>query len=123
MLLSAKTSLALLCLSASMVSAGGMGGSCHPPRLVDIHGINTNNVTVWDCPATSCPHLNQNMLQAAMNDFAYTFYTEKNVKRAFDTYVAKNYVQHNPNIADGRDAAIEALVPLFSSNGHSFEVW
>lgn len=57
-----------------------------------------------------------------MDDFAYLFYTAKNVTAAFDKYVATNYVQHNPNIADGRAAAIVALDPLFSSPSTSFDV-
>jgi predicted SnoaL-like aldol condensation-catalyzing enzyme len=57
-----------------------------------------------------------------MDDFAYLFYTAKNVTAAFDKYFATNYVQHNPNIADGRAAAIAALDPLFSSPTTSFDV-
>ncbi|KAG7528996.1 hypothetical protein FFLO_05854 [Filobasidium floriforme] len=57
-----------------------------------------------------------------MDDFAYLFYTAKNVTAAFDKYVAANYVQHNPNIADGRAAAIAALDPLFSSPTTSFDI-
>jgi hypothetical protein len=91
-------------------------------RVVDIAGINTSNVTVWDCPPTTSPDASQSLLQTAMNDFAYTFYTEKNVKRAFDRYVASNYVQHNPNMPDGRDEAIKILSPLFKTKGNTFEV-
>ncbi|KAH7136269.1 hypothetical protein EDB81DRAFT_949049 [Dactylonectria macrodidyma] len=109
-------------LAASAVNAAATGDNCQHPRLVDIKGIDTSNVTIWDCPATSCPDLDQNMLQAAMNDFAYTFYTEKNVKKAFAKYVASNYVQHNADIADGRAAAVEALTPLFSSKSTSFKI-
>ncbi|KAH7160471.1 hypothetical protein B0J13DRAFT_602965 [Dactylonectria estremocensis] len=125
MLLNAKTLLFFLsngCVATSAVNAASTGDNCQHPRLVDIKGIDTSNVTIWDCPPTSCPDLNQNMLQAAMNDFAYTFYTEKNVKGAFAKYVASNYVQHNPDIADGRAAAVEALTPLFSSKSQSFEI-
>ena len=55
-------------------------------------------------------------------DFARIFYAEKDVKRAFETYVVPNYVQHNPGIADGRDAAVAALTPMFSAPGAKFEV-
>jgi predicted SnoaL-like aldol condensation-catalyzing enzyme len=57
-----------------------------------------------------------------MADSAYLFYTAKNVTAAFEKYLATNYVQHNPNIADGRTAAIAALDPLFSSPTTSFDV-
>ncbi|KAF4339204.1 hypothetical protein FBEOM_6901 [Fusarium beomiforme] len=93
-----------------------------PTRLVEIAGINTNNVTIWDCPSTTWPDLDQTMLQIAMNDFAYSFYTEKNIQKALDRYVASNYVQHNPDIPDGRAAAAKFLIPLFGKKGNSFEV-
>lgn len=52
--------------------------------------------------------------RAIVRDFARLFYTQKNVERAFRAYVAPNYIQHNPGIADGREAAVRALRPLFS---------
>lgn len=55
-------------------------------------------------------------------DFARVFYAEKDVKRAFETYVVPEYIQHNPGISDGRDAAIAALAPMFSAPGATFEV-
>lgn len=57
-----------------------------------------------------------------VQDFARIFYQEKDVKRAFETYVVPDYIQHNPGIADGRDAAVAALAPMFSSPGARFEV-
>lgn len=57
-----------------------------------------------------------------VQDFARIFYAEKDVKRAFETYVVPDYIQHNPGIADGRDAAIAALAPMFSRPGARFEV-
>ena len=41
--------------------------------------------------------------------FARQFYDERDVAGAFTRYVAPDYIQHNPTIADGRDAAIAAL--------------
>ncbi|KAF9770712.1 hypothetical protein IL306_011686 [Fusarium sp. DS 682] len=93
-----------------------------PTRLVEIAGINTSNVTIWDCPSTTWPNLDQTMLQITMNDFAYSFYTEKNVQQAIERYVASNYVQHNPDIPDGRDAAAKFLAPLFGAEENTFEI-
>jgi hypothetical protein len=87
-----------------------------------IEGINTNHIETFDCPASTRADVNQGELQTAMDRFAYLLYVKKDVKAAFYQYVATNYIQHNPNILDGRDAAIEALTPLFSSNKTSFEV-
>ncbi|KAB8278167.1 hypothetical protein BDV30DRAFT_156262 [Aspergillus minisclerotigenes] len=64
----------------------------------------------------------QRKRQAILEDFSHIFYTEKKVAEAFRKYVVENYTQHNPNILDGRQAAIEALTPLFSTEGMVFEV-
>jgi hypothetical protein len=110
-----------LMLSALLMSIN-KATATNTQRVVEIAGISTSNVTLWDCPSTTSPDLSQLMIQTAMNDFAYTFYTEKNVRRAFERYVASNYVQHNPSIPDGRDAAIKILSPLFGSKENTFEV-
>jgi predicted SnoaL-like aldol condensation-catalyzing enzyme len=57
-----------------------------------------------------------------ITDFADIFYTQRDVRRAFETYVHPDYIQHNPGIADGRDAAIAALGPMFGDGHHSFEI-
>jgi predicted SnoaL-like aldol condensation-catalyzing enzyme len=54
--------------------------------------------------------------------FAALFYTQRNVPAAFERFVAPGYVQHNPGVADGRDAAIAALTPLFSRRDAHFEI-
>lgn len=41
--------------------------------------------------------------------FANEFYVQKNISEAFDNYVWVDYIQHNPSIGQGRDAAIAAL--------------
>ena len=60
--------------------------------------------------------------RAVITDFARLFYTEKQVRTAFERYVAADYIQHNPGIADGRAAAIAALEPKFSSPSARFAV-
>lgn len=60
--------------------------------------------------------------RAIVQDFARLFYQEKDVKQAFETYVVPDYIQHNPGIADGRDAAVAALAPMFAAAGARFEV-
>jgi predicted SnoaL-like aldol condensation-catalyzing enzyme len=60
--------------------------------------------------------------RALITDFARLFYTEKDVRAAFEKYVAPDYIQHNPNIVDGRDAAVEALTPLFSRPDARFDI-
>lgn len=50
-----------------------------------------------------------------VNRFIDLFYRQGRVREAFETYVAPDYIQHNPLAADGRDAAIAALEPYFAS--------
>jgi predicted SnoaL-like aldol condensation-catalyzing enzyme len=57
-----------------------------------------------------------------LRHFAHRFYDLCDVRGAFEQYVAPDYIQHNPNIADGREAAITALVPIFSVPGSRFDV-
>ena len=57
-----------------------------------------------------------------IEDFARTFYEKRDVETAFKAHVVADYVQHNPGIADGRQAAIDALKPMFSRPGAQFDV-
>jgi predicted SnoaL-like aldol condensation-catalyzing enzyme len=54
--------------------------------------------------------------------FADLMYGRNQVREAFDTYVASDYVQHNPGLADGRDAARDALAVKFADPAFSVEV-
>ena len=54
--------------------------------------------------------------------FVDLFYRQKNVRKAFATFVADDYVQHNPNIPDGREAAMKVLEPMFSRPNSRFDV-
>jgi predicted SnoaL-like aldol condensation-catalyzing enzyme len=51
--------------------------------------------------------------RAAFEQFVDLFYSQKRVADAFALLVAEDYRQHNPNIADGRAAAVAALTPKF----------
>jgi predicted SnoaL-like aldol condensation-catalyzing enzyme len=44
--------------------------------------------------------------------FLELFYGRRAIRQAMETYVAVGYIQHNPGIADGREAAIDALQTL-----------
>ena len=50
--------------------------------------------------------------RAAFLDFVRLYYGERKVREAFDRYVAVDYQQHNPNIADGREAAVAWLLKM-----------
>jgi predicted SnoaL-like aldol condensation-catalyzing enzyme len=48
--------------------------------------------------------------------FMTTFYVEKKVREAFETWVDPGYIQHNPMAATGREAAIAFLEPFFAQH-------
>lgn len=48
--------------------------------------------------------------------FMTEFYVNKQVRKAFETWVDPAYIQHNPMAATGRDAAIAFLEPFFANN-------
>ena len=54
--------------------------------------------------------------------FVDLMYRRLDIRSAFDTYVADDYIQHNPGLADGRAAAREALADKFGAPGFSIEV-
>lgn len=55
-------------------------------------------------------------------NFVDLFYKQKKVREAFETYVSPGYIQHNPAVADGRDAALAFLEPLMRDNPGQSEV-
>jgi predicted SnoaL-like aldol condensation-catalyzing enzyme len=57
-----------------------------------------------------------------VRDFAEIFFHQRDVRKAFEKHVVENYVQHNPTIADGREAAIVALHDKFSHPNARFEI-
>jgi predicted SnoaL-like aldol condensation-catalyzing enzyme len=60
--------------------------------------------------------------RAIVTDFARLFYIERDVHRAFETYVAPGYIQHNPGITDGREAAVALLTPMFADRVKTFTI-
>jgi len=47
--------------------------------------------------------------------FIPLFYEQRDAKKAFETWVAEDYIQHNPLAPDGRANAIAALDPFFKA--------
>ena len=60
--------------------------------------------------------------RAIVTDFARLFYEQRDVRGAFEAHVAPDYIQHNPGIADGREAAIAALAPMFADRTRTFTI-
>lgn len=57
-----------------------------------------------------------------VDDFVDRFYQQRDVAGAFAAHVAPGYVQHNPGLPDGPDAAVAALAPMFARPDARFEV-
>ncbi len=55
-------------------------------------------------------------------DFAEIFFHQRDVRRAFEKHVVEDYIQHNPTIADGREAAILSLHDKFAHPDARFEI-
>jgi predicted SnoaL-like aldol condensation-catalyzing enzyme len=56
-----------------------------------------------------------------VTQFMTEFYVQKQVRKAFETWVEPGYIQHNPLASTGRDAAIAFLEPFFQ--GHPDAVY
>jgi predicted SnoaL-like aldol condensation-catalyzing enzyme len=56
-----------------------------------------------------------------VTQFMTEFYVQKQVRKAFETWVDPGYIQHNPLAPTGRDAAIAFLEPFFQ--GHPEAVY
>lgn len=52
--------------------------------------------------------------RAIMTDFVTLLYEEKQPRLAFERYVDEGYIQHNPNIPDGREEALAWLEPVWN---------
>jgi len=59
-------------------------------------------------PAQAAPHTQ------ALDDFIELFYRQKRVREAFEKYVAAEYIQHSAGMAQGREAAVAVLEPMFA---------
>jgi predicted SnoaL-like aldol condensation-catalyzing enzyme len=61
--------------------------------------------------------------KTVVSRFMQTFYIEKKVREAFETWVVPGYIQHNPMAKTGRDAAIAFLEPFFANTpGLNYEI-
>jgi predicted SnoaL-like aldol condensation-catalyzing enzyme len=56
------------------------------------------------------------MPKQVVTKFMTTFYVDKKVREAFETWVDPGYIQHNPLAQSGRDAAIGFLEPFFAQH-------
>jgi predicted SnoaL-like aldol condensation-catalyzing enzyme len=67
--------------------------------------------TAADPPGCACDSAQTRATEAVVRAYAQAVFVEHHVKEGLERYVAADIRQHNPNIADGRDAAIAFLAP------------
>lgn len=60
--------------------------------------------------------------RSVMTEFARLMYDVRDPVRAFDEFVSPEYIQHNPALPDGRDAAVAFLAPLYGAAESRFEL-
>ncbi|ODU69216.1 MAG: polyketide cyclase [Novosphingobium sp. SCN 66-18] len=60
--------------------------------------------------------------RALLLDFVRLYYDEMKVREAFERYVHPDYMQHNPAVIDGREAAIAHLEGLLARPTVSMDV-
>lgn len=104
-----------------------MQGEISPPRRTAGWTVATAGVALLAGLASGCAThpVGSGATEAnrrVIGQFVHVFYEERDVRRAFEQFVVPDYVQHNPNIADGREAAIAALTPLFSRRDVELQV-
>ncbi|GAA1734031.1 nuclear transport factor 2 family protein [Aeromicrobium alkaliterrae] len=57
-----------------------------------------------------------------VTDFYTQAFVEGDVAGAADEYIGDTYVQHNPQVDDGREAYVEALAPYVAEPGVEYEI-
>jgi predicted SnoaL-like aldol condensation-catalyzing enzyme len=80
-------------------------------KLASLFSSVTIAITVVSAAAPNCPGrqvTSQEQLEI-FKAFVHQFYVAKNIPAAFQTHVAENYIQHNPNFKSGRQTAQDGL--------------
>lgn len=57
-----------------------------------------------------------------VTDFFNLAFVEKKIQAAFDTYVGDTYIQHNPNLPDGKEPVIGFLSRIFLEDNPQISV-
>jgi predicted SnoaL-like aldol condensation-catalyzing enzyme len=78
---------------------------CSETNLLDDYDISTYLQEPY-CPGYKASERLQHHL---FTQFTQTLYVEKNVSKAFETYVSSNIIEHDPDDTQDRDATIARL--------------
>ena len=81
------------------------------------HGGYNSEYYTLGCPKPTKPWASQREQLAAVNDYANLLYTQKQIQTAEDTYVAKQFINHAPEVAgNGTELAIQTLSKLLPTS-------
>ncbi|KAL7906637.1 hypothetical protein GGI35DRAFT_458552 [Trichoderma velutinum] len=62
-------------------------------------------------------------IRSIFNDYVDRFYFERDFQSATDKYVSPNLIQHNPQIANGSQAQVDAVISILANyDGPEFEL-
>lgn len=65
------------------------------------------------CPSTTKPHASHREQLSVLNNFANLVYVQHNVAQGYNTYVAKDFINHAPEISgNGTAIAIATQTPM-----------
>lgn len=79
-------------------------------------GVKSSGTPPPACPPRPASPAEQ---QKIFNDFNHKFLVEYKIPEAFNAYVWEKYIQHNPRVPQGRDAAIAFLAPSANTRNSS----
>ena len=80
-------------------------------------GTNITEFYTLGCPNSTKPHASQHEQLIAVNDFANLLYLQKQIETAEYKYVAKNFINHAPEVpGNGIALAIQTLKQLLPTS-------
>lgn len=80
--------------------------------LGPVHSIGRPFSIASACPPRPASDAEQRYI---FDEFVQAFYIDSNVTAAYENYVWEYYIQHDPAVGQGRDAAIAALIPAVAA--------
>lgn len=92
-------------LVLTLAIAASAQNPCSETNLLDNYDISTCLQEPY-CPGYEA---SERLQQDLFAQFTQTLYVEKNVSKAFETYVSSNIIEHDPDDTQDRDATIARL--------------
>ncbi|USP74808.1 hypothetical protein yc1106_02082 [Curvularia clavata] len=78
--------------------------------------VERQSAPVKPAPCVRNPKTTPAQTEARFNEFAQAFIYKPDISKAF-SFIAKDYINHNPTVKNGSDAAWDALSPFWNTAG------